>query len=136
MNNRKLLSLKPRLPVLGSIVEEKLKQRARPSGRDADPRRTIPLNSARWRKLRARVLAEQPLCRMCDAPANVVDHASGDPSDNSDRNLVALCAPCHNHKTQRQRAGLPVVWGCTVEGWPRDPMHGWNGGKIAGDRGR
>lgn len=105
---------------------EHAKRKARPSGKHADPRRTLSLDSAAWKRLRARILAEEPLCRMCDAPANVVDHASGDPSDNSRRNLVALCEPCHNHKTQRQRAGLPVIWGCDADGWPRDPMHGWN----------
>jgi len=102
------------------------KPKANPSGRNADPRRTIPLNSAAWRKLRAAVLAEKPLCAMCDQPANVVDHASGDPSDNSRRNLASLCESCHNHSTRRRQAGLPVIWGCTIEGFPRDPMHAWN----------
>jgi hypothetical protein len=60
---------------------------ANPTGRDADPRRTLPLTSARWRKLRARVLAEEPLCRYCNAIATDVDHVSGDPGDNSRGNL-------------------------------------------------
>jgi len=100
--------------------------KARPSGRDADPRRTIPLNSAAWRKLRAAVLAEAPLCLMCDDVATNVDHADGNPGNNTRRNLASLCQSCHSHKTVRERAGLPVIWGCTVEGWPRDPNHGWN----------
>lgn len=113
---------------LGTILEERgvKPPQSKPTGRDADPRRTIPLNSSRWQKLRARVLAEQPLCAMCDQPANVVDHANGNPGDNSRRNLTALCEPCHNHKTQRQRAGLPVVHGHDENGMPRDPGHPWN----------
>ena len=99
---------------------------SKPTGRDADPRRTIPLNSAAWRKLRASVLAEQPLCAMCDHPANVVDHANGNPGDNSRRNLVSLCEPCHNHKTQRQRAGRPVIWGHDARGLSRDPNSEWH----------
>lgn len=105
--------------------------KANRSGRDADPRRTIPLNSATWRKLRARVLAEEPLCRMCAARglvtvATCVDHASGDPSDNSRQNLVSLCEPCHNHKTGRERAGLQAIHGHDEHGMPLDPAHPWN----------
>ena len=136
----KLQTLPPRLQVAPMAVEARgvkplPRKRANPTGRNADPRRTIPLTSAAWQKLRTRVLAEQPLCRMCDRPANVVDHASGDPSDNSRANLVALCEPCHNHKTKRQRAGLPVIWGGYVDGWPRDPLHPWNVAKKSPEGG-
>lgn len=100
--------------------------RARPSGRDADPRRTIPLNSARWRKLRESILAREPLCRYCGAPATDVDHASGDPSDNSAANLQPLCHACHSVKTGRERAGKHDVIGADARGWPIDPRHPWN----------
>ena len=98
------------------------------TGRDADPRRTIPLNSASWRRLRARVLAEQPLCsvRPCGQPATDVDHISGDPSDNSRTNLHGLCHSCHSTKTGREKAGLSGTWGHDVNGWPLDPNHPWN----------
>ncbi len=103
------------------------KRRANPTGRDADPRRTIPLNSAAWRRLRARVLAEQPLCLMCNDVATDVDHVSGDPSDNSRENLQPLCHACHSHKTARERTGNAVVIrGCNADGWPIDPSHPWN----------
>ncbi len=102
------------------------KKKANPTGRDADPRRAIPLNSTRWRKLRARILAEEPLCRMCSEPATDVDHISGDPSDNRRVNLQGLCHACHSHKTARERAGKPVVIGCDADGWPMDPRHPWN----------
>ena len=110
-----------------------MRRPTRPSGRDADPRRTIPLNSSRWRKLRAAVLAREPLCRRCGDVANTVDHVSGDPSDNSAQNLAPMCAPCHSHKTGRERAGLPVNWGCDADGWPRDPSHPWNEKSPEGD---
>ena len=42
-------------------------------------KRTLPLNSAAWRRLREQVLAEEPLCADCRlmgyvTPANQVDH--------------------------------------------------------------
>lgn len=100
--------------------------RSKPSGRDADPRRTIPLNSSRWRRLRHWILGLEPLCRHCNAVATEVDHISGDPSDNSRENLQGLCKPCHSHKTGRERAGLAVVHGHDENGMPKDPDHPWN----------
>lgn len=97
------------------------KPKANPTGRDADPRRTIPLNSSAWRKLRASVLAREPLCRRCGDVATDVDHFSGDPSDNTDLNLIPMCHPCHSHKTGRERAGRAVNWGVGIDGWPIDP---------------
>lgn len=108
------------------------KRPTRPSGRDADLRRSIPLNSARWRVLRASVLAREPLCRHCHARGVVtlatdVDHASGDPSDNRPENLQPLCHECHSRKTARERHGLPAdIPGCDADGWPANPAHPWN----------
>lgn len=106
-------------------------RRSNPSGREADPRRTIPLNSSAWRKLRAYFLAHDPLCRHCKSRgmtvlATDIDHMSGDPSDNSAANLQPLCHSCHSHKTGRERHGLSVVMGCNQDGWPADPSHHWN----------
>ena len=105
-------------------------KQARPTGRDADPRRTIPLNSAAWQKLRARVLEAEPLCRDCFrrgliTPATDVDHISGDPSDNSLDNLQGLCHECHSIKTMCERHGRPLP-GSDVDGLPLDPRHPWN----------
>lgn len=125
MKNKRAPRHNPFPPIPGSRVHKPTP--ARPTGRDADPRRTIPLNSARWQRLRARVLAEEPLCRMCNEPATDVDHISGDPSDNTRVNLQPLCHACHSYKTGRERAGNPVVIrGCDVDGWPLDPAHPWN----------
>lgn len=67
-------------------------------------------SSARWRRLRAQVLAEEPLCLACRAegqlePATDVDHVvphRGNRARFFDRdNLQALCHACHSRKTQR-----------------------------------
>lgn len=55
----------------------------------------------KWRKLRRQVLNEEPFCRICDQPANEVDHvtplARGGTNDRA--NLQALCKSCHSRKT-------------------------------------
>lgn len=127
----KLKMLKSSLPILdttrgirmlGSILEEKGLKMAPPlrvpkrTGRDADPRRVLPLNGSRWQKLRAQVLAGEPLCRHCAArgltvPATDVDHISGDPSDNRLEALQPLCHECHSIKTAAdhgKRVARPV----------------------------
>ena len=56
----------------------------------------------RWRKIRARVLEQHPICMKCNqAPSNTVDHiltkAQGGTDDES--NLQALYRECHSRKT-------------------------------------
>jgi 5-methylcytosine-specific restriction protein A len=55
-------------------------------------------------KLRKQVLAEEPTCRLCRAPATEVDHAipiaMGGTSERG--NLVPLCTPCHRAKTKKE----------------------------------
>lgn len=66
---------------------------------------------ADWRKLRAAVLAQEPICRLCrKAPAAEVDHIHGfhgvaDPLRLDPRNLRPVCAPCHRARTARQAHG-------------------------------
>ncbi len=108
-----------------------LPKRANPTGRNADARRTIPLQSARWQRLRATVLAERPLCAHCFERGQItsatdVDHADGDPSNNLRSNLQSLCHECHSTKTMRERNGSTPVYGCDVNGMPLDPAHEWN----------
>jgi len=66
-----------------------------------------------WMRLRAIVLAREPLCRTCLAttgravPATVVDHIQ-DIADRPDlrleeSNLQTLCRGCHNRKTARKQ---------------------------------
>lgn len=103
--------------------------------------RTVSLNSAAWKKLRAQVLAEEPLCRMCTArglvvAATDVDHIEDSREDYTDdnrrENLCTLCHECHSLKTASSM-GKRVSLGCDVRGLPLDPQHHWNtGGKSLG----
>ena len=106
-------------------------RKSRPTGRDSDIRRTIPLNSGAWRKLRDKVLARDPICQDCYrrdyiTPATDVDHINGDPSNNSLKNLQGLCHSCHSRKTRREMNGSAGTWGCDANGHPLDPDHPWN----------
>lgn len=97
-------------------------------------KRKVGLNSAAWKKLRAVVLAEEPLCRWCLArglyvASTDVDHivdTREDYSDNNCRqNLAGMCHECHSLKTARDM-GKNVYLGCDLEGMPLDPNHPWN----------
>ena len=129
----KLKMLQPRLKTLDVAKAMGIKMvktpRAKATGRDADPRRTLPLNSAAWQRLRAFVLAGEPLCRMCTAAgmtviATDVDHRDGDPGNNDATNLQPLCHSCHSRKTAGDH-GKRVSMGCDGDGIPLDPAHPW-----------
>jgi len=65
---------------------------------------------AAWERLRARVLAEEPVCRACGiARATDVDHILPRRRGGTDArdNLQALCHSCHSQKTSRSDGG----WG-------------------------
>jgi DNA modification methylase len=63
---------------------------------------------ADWRKLRARVLREEPDCRRCGAHATDVDHIvprrQGGTNDRT--NLQALCKQCHSYFTALTDGGF------------------------------
>jgi hypothetical protein len=65
------------------------------------------MDSKRWKTLRARVLREEPACRLCGAPACVADHIHGHGDEGwrerfFERAAVqGLCARCHNSKTAK-----------------------------------
>lgn len=95
--------------------------------------RRLSLSSAAWLRLRAEVLAAEPLCRACAArglvvKATDVDHIAngeGDYSDDNSRaNLQPLCRPCHSSKTARDLKRSSM--GCDASGLPLDPAHHWN----------
>lgn len=59
--------------------------------------------------MRARVLREEPLCRLCTinglvAASTVADHiiALEDGGSNDRANFQGLCDPCHHAKTARE----------------------------------
>lgn len=112
-----------------AMVPERIKM-AKRTGRDADTRRTLPLNTAAWQRLRASVLCGEPLCRHCTArgltvTATDVDHRDGNPGNNDAINLQPLCHECHSRKTASDH-GKRVCMGCDVSGMPLDPGHPWN----------
>lgn len=73
--------------------------------------------SNEWRRVRAAVLRDVPLCAACGArgrlvAAKVVDHIQPIKSGGArfDRtNLQSLCVACHNRKTARETAGAKRV---------------------------
>ena len=76
--------------------------------RRAETGRTLALNGAAWRRLRALVLSRQPLCPQCQAggyvvPATEVDHVDNDSTNNQPDNLRGLCKAHHSQKTGRER---------------------------------
>ena len=100
-----------------------------------------PYNTARWARLRRKVLAGEPMCRACatlgkHTPAQDVDHitpikAGGDVWTMG--NLQPLCPTHHSLKTGAyDKAGRPwSEWerrGCNPDGTPRDPDHPWHSG--------
>ncbi|MFI5861209.1 HNH endonuclease [Streptomyces sp. NPDC051546] len=54
-------------------------------------------SSSEWRRIRARVLAEEPECRYCGAPSDTVDHIVPRKYGGDDRreNLAGACTPCN-----------------------------------------
>ncbi|MDR2342834.1 MAG: HNH endonuclease [Campylobacteraceae bacterium] len=62
--------------------------------------------SAQWKKIRERVLAKEPFCRICGRAAQVVDHIVEIKDGGSKLaydNLQPLCHSCHNRKTNQQK---------------------------------
>jgi 5-methylcytosine-specific restriction endonuclease McrA len=90
---------------------------------------------ADWQRLRAAVLAAEPLCRMCQAvgrttAATEVDHIEpfdgvADPRRLDRANCRPLCTPCHRSRTARQASGV-ADWGCDANGIPLDERHPWH----------
>ena len=68
---------------------------------------------ASWRKLRAFIIAREPLCRRCLAngrttPATEVDHIKPKAQGGTDEteNLQGLCHQCHSIKTATEDGGF------------------------------
>jgi 5-methylcytosine-specific restriction protein A len=95
----------------------------------------VSLYDRKWRKRRARQLAEYPICRLCQeirghvTPATVADHVvphRGDPILFSG-SLQSLCEDCHNSvKQSLEKGGEGFIRGSDVQGNPLDPRHPWN----------
>ena len=86
---------------------------------------------SRWRKLRARFLAANPLCVYCwrdgiVEQATVVDHIKPHRGDHAlfwdQGNWQGLCKAHHDSTKQREEKG-GVVLGCDASG---EPTGGWS----------
>jgi 5-methylcytosine-specific restriction endonuclease McrA len=56
-----------------------------------------------WRKIRARILARDPICRICNVrPSAFCDHIEAKTDDHSDAGLQGVCGPCHDQKSSRE----------------------------------
>lgn len=132
LKRHKLPMLQPRLKEIDPVAARgikmvkttrTLKDKQQSNGR------TLALDGAAWKKLRAYVLSGEPLCRHCTArnltvPATEVDHRNG-PNDNRLESLQPLCKSCHSRQTMRDM-GYKVSMGCDEHGKPLDPNHPWN----------
>jgi 5-methylcytosine-specific restriction endonuclease McrA len=56
-----------------------------------------------WPKIRARILARDPICKKCGVrPSAFCDHIVAKADDHSDAGLQGLCGPCHDQKSSRE----------------------------------
>ncbi len=83
--------------------------------------------TAAWKRLRAQVLARQPICETagCGRRSVHVDHIIPRSRGGTDTlgNLRGLCPECHN---ARRLGREPIAKGCNEAGTPRDPGHWWH----------
>lgn len=77
----------------------------RPPQRDTRPSSSKRGYGAEWQRIRLRVLAEEPFCRVCGLKAKIVDHIDGNAANVARSNLQAMCQRCHNRKTNRENGG-------------------------------
>ena len=94
-----------------------------------------PYGTKQWRYARLEKLSAAPVCEMCGALADQVDHikpieVGGAPFDQG--NLQSLCQKCHSAKTAAEdhgfgnKRGKYRMRGCKPDGTPLDPRHEWN----------
>ena len=83
-----------------------------------------------WQRIRLQVLAEEPLCRACQAADRVtaaaeVDHIKPLHHGGTDErsNLQPLCAECHEQKT-RAELGYEEREVVGLDGWPQPGIGG------------
>ena len=90
----------------------------------------------RWRRLRAYMLAQNPLCVACGGAAEILDHVQPH-RGNEDlfydpMNLQSMCKSCHDRKTAKYDSNFVKKkknWSfgkCSTDGLPTDPAHPWN----------
>lgn|GEM_PF-5219211 len=56
-----------------------------------------------WVKIRARILARDPICKICGVrPSSHCDHIIAKADDHRDIGLQGVCGPCHDQKSSRE----------------------------------
>lgn len=56
-----------------------------------------------WPKIRARILARDPICKICNVrPSEFCDHIVAKADDHSETGLQGLCRPCHDSKSSAE----------------------------------
>jgi 5-methylcytosine-specific restriction protein A len=118
---------------VGKPLDRRLRNRESDARRrEAKPWRAF-YNTARWKALRDRQLAKQPLCERCIAKGLVVratvahhrERHEGDAVKFFQGELASSCAPCHDVVEQGIEArGYEI--GCDASGRPLAPDHPWN----------
>lgn len=98
-------------------------------------KRWLPTNSRHWQRMRAQVLAEEPVCRCgCGQASTEVDHIDGRCETRHDyrrENLQGLAHDCHSAKTARENGSFGRApnttkrRGCDANGVPLDAKHHW-----------
>ncbi|MFJ4637599.1 HNH endonuclease [Streptomyces hygroscopicus] len=66
----------------------------------SDRRQRLPSG---WRKIRAQVLARDPICVLCGVrPSGFCDHIEAKKDDHSLSGLQGVCGPCHDRKSSAE----------------------------------
>ena len=56
-----------------------------------------------WKKIRAAVLARDPICKICDTrPSTHCDHKQAKTDDHAIDRLQGVCATCHGQKSSTE----------------------------------
>lgn len=56
-----------------------------------------------WKKIRARVLARDPICRICGVrPSTRCDHIVAKTDDHTQAGLQGVCKECHDQKSSAE----------------------------------
>ena len=102
-----------------------------------------------WKKLRAAILRQRPLCVECEKIGRIVkathlDHITPHRGDmalfHDTDNLQGLCHSCHSAKTAAEDGGFgnkagkakeKVSRACGIDGLPVDSKHHWTRGRGA-----
>lgn len=66
----------------------------------SDRKARLPSN---WRAIRAKVLARDPICKICDVrPSTHCDHQQAKTDAHAEDKLQGVCATCHGLKSSRE----------------------------------